>query len=422
MIDKRRLRRPKMSRLVACAFFLLCWFGLISFSLFKSATNWHGLKAHPLSPVQSHLVSNVHYTNSTGMRTRIPRCFLHIGPHKTATTSIQCALYRYQTELYNHDSTVFLGKVDSKFCNSPGEIKQDERIKKLDKCVDDPNCWGNVTRDWDRHKQDGYNMVLSKEGLSDWALLDRDGVHIHGFWSAMAQALRGFEVTVLLTYRSFFDWLPSAFYQHAYHMRLQARQPWPKMTDTPPETFEQHLMGVLAGRKSPPYPFVDYLVDFPFPVGWKIQIADMQATPDIVQLFFCHIIDANHTCSIYEPTQPSRESPAEAVAYDALNVEAVQRGWITGGRRFLLMQATKRFIRDQLQLRFSDLPVVCPSRAIMEAFLARSITLERTILGDVDVAGHSRRFWDNTEKFCTVNVTHVLLANASAWKRFYQGL
>ena len=46
-----------------------------------------------------------------------PILILHIGPHKTGTSSLQCDLSHYQNELYKNESVVYLGRIYSKCIN-----------------------------------------------------------------------------------------------------------------------------------------------------------------------------------------------------------------------------------------------------------------------------------------------------------------
>jgi hypothetical protein len=358
-----------------------------------------------------------------------PRFFLHVGPHKTATTSIQCALYQYREELKRNDSILFLGKVDEKFCSFPGKgkITQDHRIRKIDECAGDTDeCWPKLTSEWEEHRRNGFDMVLSKEGISDLMSLKHSNTRERErFWQAMKQALVGWNVTVVLTYRRFFEWLPSAFNQHAFHMRLQARsKPYSHFPDEQPTTMEQMIEGVLRGSMSAPYPFVDTILKRKLPANWNYYVMNMHRTPDVVQAFVCdEVLETRHTCSNYQPVSQSRQSPADDLVYDYLNVQAFHWGWwIRQDRRGQRARSTRNFVQNVLNLSPLSFPQDCPSQSLLEKFLAYSIAMEDRILGSVDVAHHTDRFWKFSKHLCTVNATKVLLANSTTWKAFYAAL
>jgi hypothetical protein len=347
-----------------------------------------------------------------------PRMFLHIGPHKSATTSIQCALYHYGPQLRN-DSMVFLGKVDAGWCNF-GKIQQDSRIRTIDKCIKDESCWTNMTQEWKDYAKQGIDMVLSKEVLSDWASSKHSKPEFRErFWGSLGSALQGWNVTVLLTYRRYFDWLPSAFNQHAYHTRLQTNQPWPRQ-DEPVETFENFLIKVQEGTKTPPYPFLDDILEYSFPPSWKVHIMDLEESEDIVSTLICDVLQANYTCQNYQPLPPSRESSIKELMYDYINIQGLHWGWMRLGKRGTRMRATRDFL-DQYDM--SNVAYDCPDHMLLNTFLDHSLELERKILGNVtDEEEHSWRFWKGMKKFCTVNATKLLLKQPEQWKKFYQSL
>jgi hypothetical protein len=378
-----------------------------------------------------------------------PRVFLHIGPHKSATTTIQCALHQYAPFLKN-DSMVYLGKVDLPFCGgnskSKKQPKQDDRIRKLDKCLQDDDCWQGLTKEWDNYRTQGLDLILSKEALSDWTSSNHSDASFRNlFWDRLSTSLHDWNVTVLVTYRRYYQWLPSAHAQHSYHTMVQSNQPWPTTNSQPP-TFASVLKDVLNEGQAPPYPYLDSILKFPFPSTWNVHTLTLHdddessSSPkkddDIVTTLLCHIFQAPYTCQKYHAISPKRTSKAEALVYDRLNVQANLWGWMAGGRRFARMKATRQFVEQQQQQRLDThtFPTDCPDPALLELFLERSLALERQILGSRNGSSssssdnkkneeaYSRGFWNATSTFCTVNATQVLLHDSNLWKEFYQSL
>ena len=350
------------------------------------------------------------------------RMFLHIGPHKSATTTIQCALHQYAPMLRDKDSMVYLGKFDPAFCggSSSGE-KQDERIRKIDQCVrDNEECWGPLIEEWKQHGKEGMDMILSKESLSDWTSNDHsDASYRSFFWSRMATALHGWNVTVLVTYRRYYEWLPSAYTQHLYHTQIQKNAPWP---DAVLPTFAQFLEDVLENRRPPPYPYLDTMLQFKFPTNWNVRVLNLHNTNHaIVETLLCEVFQARNTCNSYQQIAPKRTSQSDALFYDRLNVQATLWGWLSGGRRFARMKATRRFVEQHL----SNMPKECPDKALLARFLERSLALEQQILvghgGDHRI-DQRHDFWNSTDRFCTPNASSVLLQESKRWKEFYDSL
>ena len=79
---------------------------------------------------------------------------------------------------------------------------------------------GRTQETWDD------NHGLSDEDVAFFASGNRSRENKRNrFWTAMEEALIGWDVTVVLTYRRYFEWLPSS--QREVHIRLTTKEPWP---------------------------------------------------------------------------------------------------------------------------------------------------------------------------------------------------
>ena len=131
-----------------------------------------------------------------------PKCFLHVGPHKTGTTSLQTALYTHACLLEqdgwhqpsrNQFSQEHQGP--KQFANVAFSIQQDE-----------PNAsavWQSFQGWISARLRRNESIVLSSEEL------DRRSVKR----SLLASVLAPFETTVVVGYRMFFDWMLSLYRQ-----------------------------------------------------------------------------------------------------------------------------------------------------------------------------------------------------------------
>lgn len=435
----------------------------------------------------------------------LPRFFLHIGPHKSATTSIQCALYEYNSTgiLWQEDFIYFLGKVDYNFCNiqhQQRQVQKDDRIQKIDTCMKDTNgCWKELTDGWDRLRQQtttvtttkSFDLIISKESLSDWISPYHSQDEFRDwFWTNLRSALMGWNVTILLTYRNYHEWLPSAFVQDAYHMRIQSKnQHWP---DALPESFPEALPAILGGQRHAPYPYLDDIIpsltghntsaantstsspSFIFPKDWNIQILnlhDSKPYDDIVQKLICDVLRAQATCRIYQRQSPKRISPAEALIYDRINIQAYFWNWTSSAavgkngkpKRFARMKATKQFITETLHWKVEDIPMDCSTNNqtyTLPALYDKSVLLQRQYMPDSSTSMNNHMsIWREKPRialmeehqngsrtnsittaqssesmktsssllavrehalvFCTANATQVLLNQSHLWKEFF---
>jgi len=345
-------------------------------------------------------------SNSIPLQRRTPRFFLHIGPHKSATTYLQCALYRNAASLQAHDRIVYLGKVDAAYCGFKVK-QQDSRISKLDQCQADPDCWEGLVRQWDEYRRKGIDLILSKEALSDWTSSRHSEADFRQqFWSTLAKALQDWDVTVILTYRHYHQWLPSAFHQYRYE-QIQRGQ-WPQGELKP---FPEQLKSIIHDRTPAPYPFLDEILDFSFPTGWNLQILNIHQQ-DILPLVLCEVLHAAHTCKHFESISPKRISQSERILADSLNVQAMQWGWTTSpGRRFRRMRATHRVLQTS-----QDLPMVCPSDMLIQGLKQRSKSLQEKFMP-------SSSDWSfDSSSLCVVNASAVLLQGEQMWREHYRTL
>lgn len=385
-------------------------------------------------------------------QTSKPKFFLHIGPHKSATTSIQCALHEAREVLRRQDGIEFLGKADLNFCDGPKKdnAKQDPRFKGFNTCIlesdkeDNRSCWKNVSQTFRDYRDAGggtTTLVLSKESLSAFTSTrhsDEEDRTI--FWDRVAESLRGWNVTVVMAYRRYFEWLPSAKFQQDYHHYLQSMRSWPSEPIPSLVSYVEHLLE--NSNTKHPYPYVDVMKDFTYPKGWNVHLLDLHRDDgiDIVQDLLCNVLQANAACEQYHPSSPKRTSPSKALAYHSLNTQAKLMGWFSGdgGRPFQKMQLTMRQVETIWNMTLSDLPHVCLEQKRMEKLLSISLLYERRFhqvsarqTSTNGSSSFSQQFWKFARRnYCVVDAEKVLLqeevgndysssSSSSRWRNFY---
>ena len=148
-----------------------------------------------------------------------PRCILHVGPHKTGSTTLQAMLFTLASTLQKDN------------WHQPSGLPCPPRTEHgQNQCFHDhknqanlasflwapsPNTTEPVWRAFERWVQaaaaKGENIVLSSEGF------DRFTVNI----SLLARVLAPFSVTVVIGYRPFFEWVFSIYRQKSYNIIRQ---------------------------------------------------------------------------------------------------------------------------------------------------------------------------------------------------------
>jgi hypothetical protein len=353
---------------------------------------------------------------------RQPRFVLHIGPHKSATTTIQCSMFQSKTSL-EQDSIVFLGKVDLAYCGGRKQ-PQDKRFKHFDTCILDETCWQNVTHLFESYRRQGMDLVISKESISSYTSSEHSTAKDRQkFWSRLEQSLTNWNVTVVMTYRRYYEWLASARGQFEYHHNLQAKPQWPLEM---PHTLHYYTNQVLQNKIPTPYPHVNVMRNYSWNQNWNVQVLDIHSTKqDIVQAFLCDVLQAGRTCQQYHPVEPKRTSPSDALLYHRLNIQARLWGWFSKGKPFPLMKQTRRQVEQVWNLSQKDFPKDRPPQSLLEELLNRSLMYEHALGMDSDAGrndeAHRQAFWGSTDRYCTVNVAKVL-AGDDRWRAYYQSL
>ena len=138
---------------------------------------------------------------------KLPLAILHMGPHKTGTTTIQKALETFADTL-NEDGW------DASLVNN----QKDKRLKKLENSImlciksgkaKDCKRWGealNATIQVGSER--GMNLLMSDEAMAYFDFVS--GRHWKQFSSLLQEHYR---VRAILVYRRFYEWLPSYYHQ-----------------------------------------------------------------------------------------------------------------------------------------------------------------------------------------------------------------
>eukprot|EP00588_Corethron_pennatum_P006648 CAMPEP_0194297012 /NCGR_PEP_ID=MMETSP0169-20130528/57735_1 /TAXON_ID=218684 /ORGANISM="Corethron pennatum, Strain L29A3" /LENGTH=405 /DNA_ID=CAMNT_0039046681 /DNA_START=101 /DNA_END=1315 /DNA_ORIENTATION=- len=172
----------------------------------------------------------------------LPSFVLHVGPLKTATTSLQCAFTSLRPEL-EADRYRYIGRFEDP-CMPPSASKADDQLRKREEKVFEDallwgarchkalgklepppenstesvgndlgpgpissyGCWGNFVSVLEKYRSNGTSIIYSEENISTNMVKDR----INFPYRHLRRALTGWNVQVLVVHRRLFDWMPSA--------------------------------------------------------------------------------------------------------------------------------------------------------------------------------------------------------------------
>ena len=208
------------------------------------------------------LRSSKNGTNNRGSNsTSKPLAIIHVGPPKTATTTIQvrpsvqwglsflsivntsrsfphvststiqqCGLDRLSGKLARKDNFFYLGNA----CRVGKAVRMNNDVESLQlfqliwelQNGDDINpqqqssLLNQTKASLEEHRRQHHNIILSSEHFTSQVLHwhgDDRGIDDDIFFNRLKLLLEGFDVKVVIGYRHYFEWLSSIYYQHHHH-------------------------------------------------------------------------------------------------------------------------------------------------------------------------------------------------------------
>ena len=373
----------------------------------------------------------------------LPKAYIHIGAPKTGTTSIQNTMMRDKDILKQDKYFLVLhgqpvlneGKyiVDNIFLGSDrlaACIWSDEQRNQIIAVSGNP-----VAGSCPDFLLPTFNEFLAR------AITAQSDVVISNEWlsnpsseTGLLNILDGWDPTIVIYYRRFFDWMVSAHYQ--WHLDIginviESMQGKVRLLD-----FFRRICGRLFERK--PSNISDSLVDL-IDIGeysyhmWKrynvvytknIKIVNFH-DHHIVQSFYCDVLDASNACEMEkvrlassETTKSNTKSSTEyldlaiglqwkLIGQKEQNNSDTMKSFNEIGDRFNKLMSSKGLTEN-------DLPQECLSEREKSLLLAVSLEYERILLPDSYVSGGkhatSQHFAEmlSTDSFCSVDIDAVL--------------
>lgn len=426
----------------------------------------------PVDPTHSYEVPSLQYkprssSNNNNNKTHL---VFHVGPPKTATTTLQTDLtqlmpflqqddYFYAGRYYNPFVSEATGDLILNRSETPlhtaGKLMLKRRL-----CKQRPMtaCMTDFIQLLQPFHDARKNVLLSDESWGPQAWKTWEDYH------ALQEALgKDWDVTVIVGYRPLFQWLRSDLFQRYRLDRRQAwKNSWPgsgggkEIPTLFPTYFRYEQWFGLYGHR-----FTDFVIDNA--VG-RVHVRVLhlgqqvaEASSSLRTKFVCDILpDAPVTCAHSQSMDVSAAAAADAAATaaaqtttkttatvmnahhddeqllrhcDHLVVRAAALGWIDTdlyGRddvRMALKNYTLHLQRSSESLPKNDFHLSCPSKQELQEFLELSLRMERKCLGEAwatQVESHTREEFDadvQTGVFCNVNVDATL--ENEPWKSFF---
>lgn len=390
-----------------------------------------------------------------------PTLYLHVGPPKTATTLLQCALCadgeRTQALLLQ-DGYTFIGTCPYRACGlrSMPDSFLPHRFGAWFSEFGSRGTPSPYMAEWldprdKRHIRQIYAAAKHKElspALTDRlaqaraanlnAILIYEGCSVFEYehMAALAQTLQeDWNVQVLASYRRLFEWLPSKLNSMT---KRKTRLDWPERGrlrtkpfdfDDIPRPFRKMLQQIENSQRHP----TDLLLHNYGVFFDNVQLIDMYhlsppSSPGSVpflERFLCEVLqDAHHACTAAQKgeLEVTASNPTVNLDYDMLAIGAYDAGLLSDSAvRRKTGAAIQHFVDTDPNTY--HIPQKCLSRTKLKRLYQLSLLVERQLLkdgwNDELEREHHQSFQAAVEsgKYCSVDVDKAL--QMDAWKSLF---
>jgi hypothetical protein len=377
--------------------------------------------------------------------TQKPYFILHVGPPKTATTSIQCGLGDFSIPLALNDSYYFVGKQcpNQKDDIPNGEKQIPGHHLMMGIIYGNPTSRGveKLQSRMKHHHAMGNNMIFSLEAMAGH-LEDKENV-----WKMFTSLFEGWNLRIVVAYRHYFYWIRSMYFQ-SYIGDQYLR--WPHENNGLPHPSFQEYLGYHLQRwqlndidNDDPRAYGQHLSLSTFRKFAKhcedVKILNLHQGGDPVANFVCQMLPTAHTsCRTLSKRYEDLDGAAATVhrmshSFDAdrLAIAAYEKGLIDGKKipkKKLVKEIVKYLKETQISTNIDYLQ--CLPEPLEAQFLNASLTFEREMVADVHVrdadSGFSQNETDHIAlfqqavvrmKFCEIDP--ALILKNDSWVQFF---
>ena len=361
----------------------------------------------------------------------------HVGPRKTATTSIQTFLTQFQEEGHlATDNWEYAGRICHPFRGktrmvsgcSLTDLLRYGRTVLLHECLVtavDGNRSSCVKKQFqtelEAYRKRKKNVIMSDESWGKAKF--RSPAHYLALREALSE---DWEITIVTGYRYFFDWLPSDLFQNYRldHAQQVWHEKWSQEGGRAIElVFPKFYNTWHESGKHVYTDWVVHCVNNTFP----LKIIDLHQTGSVRTQFFCDVLHCPHSCQISQALDAAESQEARVnshtnvmpVDYDIVAFQAEEMVNKSAFSRVRLRQALLEYDTNQ---RLTNDFRRCPSPTQLEDHLEQALNMDVAVWGKRKAATRESSLREafrqriNEDFFCSVNASAVL--QSDFWKDF----
>lgn len=335
--------------------------------------------------------------------------YLHIGPGKMATATIQDALREDKIPLNKDGYCIYDPQVVQSIIGPSLHKKNIDEILLLPK-------WHEFKAFLEHCFTLQQNVLLSSEFL---------GLLTTAKWEQLMKPLfTRWNFHLIVGYRRWYAWFPSAYFQI---FRSENGKGWPDNN-----SISRKIPALVDWYK---YPHARLLFTENYIKHWKhlpgnekldVLVYNMHLDQNVMKTFYCNMFNDTQTaCLKYSINSFPSKNIGYTLEYDRLAMAAYDSGIVTNSTsRQNASRAIQRFHEEKLNMNVSMLPRKCLTQTEMDTVFSQAMAYEKKILpawyARQDINAVSDEFYSFARnKLCSVDVSKTLQMFGSQWKDLF---
>jgi len=298
-----------------------------------------------------------------------PKLFLHVGPPKMGTTTLQHYLM-LDTEngVLGLSNFTYFECLGLQKMYAPIMGKNESTWAKFRGCLDEIR---------------GKNAVYSQEVFGKFfPSFDDSPIH----WQHLKESVKDWDVTIVISYRRFFEWLPSYYFQQNRMMHCKGpckpplfRDYFDKVREDGDLKYAKFWGGNLGARHP-----AEALIEKFSPQFDKIIIHDIHDEPEnLVANFYCNVLEAHDACKERRKLGlETSKNVGSTLNYNILANAAKEKGLVPKViPRYKVANAAQDY-QESRKLSENDFPLLCIKKEDKHWLLEKSLLFESRLFKD----------------------------------------
>ena len=338
---------------------------------------------------------------------------IHMGPHKTGTTSLQELTRTFMKEL----------KEDGYYLPFDWASKGSHNQVHLASCFLPDEfpfpCMPELLLAGDEIAAEGKSMLVSAESFDKTS--DRGQKRLAAYLTRFDQAI------VVVFYRRYFEWKVSV-----YNQRWKGRKFGEDefMWETSIVDYIEMMDEDYFKKKVSGVPLLTVLVDMLRKNFETLEMVNMHNGKDNNEEFFCEVMpNANRTCEALKGSNATQNEANQSrdMIYQDLAYNAMKQGMVQIQNHEQMKQVTNAVQKHQLEtlgLTKDEFPLTCPSSEALDHLLSISLMMEESLFpefyktpqGEESLRVSFKKY--SRTKLCAINADEAL--RDAVWIDFFK--